>query len=45
MANLLLELLYGPAYHRLLHGHPPLNGALVEDLVVAIMVAIEAQAV
>ncbi|MDA8309652.1 MAG: TetR/AcrR family transcriptional regulator [Actinomycetota bacterium] len=42
---LLLDLLYGPAYHRLLHGHLPLNDAFVEDLVAAIMAAIEAHAI
>lgn len=40
--GLLLDLLYGPAYHRLLHGHLPLNDAFVEDLVAAIMAAVEA---
>ncbi len=43
--SLLLDLLYGPAYHRLLHGHLPLNDAFVEDLVAAIMAAVEAHAV
>lgn len=43
--GLLLDLLYGPAYHRLLHGHLPLNDAFVEDLVAAIMAAVEAGAV
>jgi hypothetical protein len=45
VADLLLDLLHGPAHPRLLHGHLPLNGALVEDLVVAFMVTIEVQAV
>ena len=40
--GLLLDLLYGPAYHRLLHGHLPLNDAFVEDLVAAIMAAVDA---
>lgn len=43
--SLLLDLLYGPAYHRLLHGHLPLDDAFVEDLVSAIMAAIEAGAI
>lgn len=43
--GLLLDLLYGPAYHRLLHGHLPLNDAFVEDLVTAIMAAVDAGAV
>jgi AcrR family transcriptional regulator len=28
-----LDLLYGPLYHRLLHGHAPLNDTFVEDVV------------
>lgn len=42
--GLIMDLLYGPAYHRLLHGHLPLNGAFVEDVVAAVMAAIEAGA-
>ncbi len=42
---LLLDLLYGPAYHRLLHGHLPLDDAFVQDLVAAIMAVIEAHAI
>lgn len=43
--GLLLDLLYGPAYHRLLHGHLPLNDAFVEDLVAAVMAAVDAGAI
>lgn len=43
--GLMLDLLYGPAYHRLLHGHLPLNDAFAEDLVAAIMGAVESGAV
>jgi len=28
-----IDLLYGPLYHRLLHGHAPLDDAFVDDLV------------
>jgi AcrR family transcriptional regulator len=28
-----LDLIYGPLYHRLLHGHAPLNDQFVEDVV------------
>jgi AcrR family transcriptional regulator len=28
-----LDLLYGPVYHRLLHGHAPLNDRFVRDLI------------
>jgi AcrR family transcriptional regulator len=30
-----LDLIYGPLYHRLLHGHAPLNDRFVEDVVEA----------
>jgi AcrR family transcriptional regulator len=40
--GLLLDLLFGPAYHRLLHGHLPLNDAFIEDVVAAVMAAVEA---
>ncbi|HVC13432.1 MAG TPA: TetR/AcrR family transcriptional regulator [Acidimicrobiales bacterium] len=43
--GLLLDLVYGPAYHRLLHGHLPLNDAFVEDLVAAVMAAVDAGAI
>lgn len=39
---LLLDLLFGPAYHRLVHGHLPLNDAFVEDVVASVMAAVEA---
>jgi hypothetical protein len=28
-----IDLLYGPLYHRLLHGHAPLDDQFVEDVV------------
>ena len=28
-----LDLLYGPIYHRLLHGHAPLNDRFVHDVI------------
>ena len=28
-----LDLLYGPLYHRLLHGHAPVDHAFVDDVV------------
>ena len=28
-----LDLIYGPLYHRLLHGHAPLNGRFAQDVV------------
>jgi hypothetical protein len=31
--ELALDLLYGPVYHRLLHGHAPLNERFLRDLV------------
>jgi Tetracyclin repressor-like, C-terminal domain len=31
--ELALDLLYGPLYHRLLHGHAPLNDRFLRDLV------------
>lgn len=31
--ELALDLLYGPLYHRLLHGHAPLNDRFVQDVV------------
>jgi AcrR family transcriptional regulator len=32
-----LDMLYGPVYHRLLHGHAPLNDRFVRDLVDAVL--------
>ncbi len=43
--DLLLDLLYGPAYHRLLHGHLPLDDRFVNGLVAAIMAAVEARTI
>lgn len=43
--GLLLGLVYGPAYRRLLHGHLPLDDAFVEDLVAAVMAAVDAGAI
>ena len=40
--NLLLDLLYGPAYHRLLQGHLPLDEAFVAGVVKAIAAAVKA---
>jgi hypothetical protein len=28
-----LDLLYGPLYHRLLHGHAPLNDRFTQDVI------------
>ena len=35
--ELALDLLYGPIYHRLLHGHAPLNERFVRDVVTAVL--------
>ena len=35
-----LDLLYGPIYHRLLHGHAPLTDRFVQDVVDAVLKAI-----
>ena len=35
-----LDLLYGPVYHRLLHGHAPLNDRFVQQVIDAVMRAI-----
>lgn len=43
-ADLLLDLLYGPAYHRLLQGHRPLDEPFVRGVVGAIVGAVEAKA-
>ncbi len=37
--EVLLDLLYGPAYHRLLHGHLPLSDHFVDQVVDAVMAA------
>jgi len=41
-ANLLLDLLFGPAYHRLLHQHLPLDDAFVTGVAKAIGAALDA---
>lgn len=43
--NLLLDLLYGPAYHRLLQGHLPLDDDFVDGVVTAIVSAVRADAI
>jgi AcrR family transcriptional regulator len=40
--NLLVDLLFGPPYHRLLHGHLPLDDAFVSGVVRAIGAALDA---
>ena len=35
-----LDLLYGPVYHRLLHGHRPLNDRFARDLVDGVVAAV-----
>ena len=37
--ELLLDLLYGPVYHRLLHGHRPLNDRFARELVEGVAAA------
>jgi AcrR family transcriptional regulator len=37
-----LDLLYGPLYHRLLHGHAPLNERFVRDLVDTVLAGLAA---
>lgn len=41
-AGLLLDLLYGPAYYRLLQGHLPLDEQFVTSVVAAIMASVRA---
>jgi len=41
-AGLLLDLLYGPAYYRMLQGHLPLDDHFVSNVVAAIMAALRA---
>jgi len=43
-AHLLLDLLFGPAYHRLLQGHLPLDDAFISGTVEAIVAAAKAGA-
>ena len=35
--DLALDLVYGPLYHRLLHGHAPLNDRFVRDVIDAVL--------
>lgn len=42
--EVLLDLLYGPAYHRLLHGHRPLTDRFVDQVVTAAVAAAAALA-
>jgi AcrR family transcriptional regulator len=44
-ADLLLDLLFGPAYHRLLQGHLPLDDVFITGVVDAITAAVEAGAI
>lgn len=37
--EVLIDLLYGPAYHRLLHGHLPLTDRFVDEVVDAVVAA------
>jgi AcrR family transcriptional regulator len=38
--EVILDLLYGPLYHRLLHGHAPLNDRFVRDVVDTVLAAL-----
>jgi AcrR family transcriptional regulator len=38
--ELALDLLYGPVYHRLLHGHAPLTERFAQDVIDAVLAAI-----
>jgi AcrR family transcriptional regulator len=40
--ELALDLLYGPVYHRLLHGHAPLNERFLRDLVETVVAGLTA---
>jgi AcrR family transcriptional regulator len=40
--ELALDLLYGPLYHRLLHGHAPLNERFLRDLVETVLAGLKA---
>jgi hypothetical protein len=40
--ELALDLLYGPLYHRLLHGHAPLNERFLRDLVDTVLAGLAA---
>jgi Tetracyclin repressor-like, C-terminal domain len=39
-----LDLLYGPVYHRFLHGHAPLNDRFVRDVVDTVLAGLAAPA-
>ena len=41
--ELALDLLYGPLYHRLLHGHAPLNDRFLRDLVDTVLAGLTAR--
>ena len=41
--ELALDLLYGPLYHRLLHGHAPLNERFLRDLVDTVLAGLTAR--
>jgi AcrR family transcriptional regulator len=41
--DLALDLVYGPLYHRLLHGHAPLNERFAREVIDHVVVAIERQ--
>lgn len=43
--DVLLDLVYGPAYHRFLQGHRPLDAAFVNGVVDAVMGAVRAGAI
>ncbi|HEY3810950.1 MAG TPA: TetR/AcrR family transcriptional regulator [Acidimicrobiales bacterium] len=43
-ADLLLDMLYGPAYHRLLNGHLPLTNRFIHQVVAMVMVGAAAGA-
>ena len=42
--ELALDLLYGPLYHRLLHGHAPLNERFLRDVVDTVLAGLRATA-
>jgi AcrR family transcriptional regulator len=41
--ELALDLLYGPVYHRLLHGHAPVNDTFVRDVVDTVLAGLTPQ--
>jgi AcrR family transcriptional regulator len=44
VVDVALDLLYGPLYHRLLHGHAPITEAFVDELVETVVSGLEARA-